>query len=49
MFVPPAQQIGLDPLQLGLVMVLNLGVGLYTPPGGTTLFSSRRCWAATRA
>jgi TRAP-type C4-dicarboxylate transport system permease large subunit len=49
MFVPLAQQIRLDPLQLGLVLVLNLGVGLYTPPVGTMLFSSRRCWAATRA
>ena len=47
--MPLAQQIGLDPLQLGLVMVLNLGVGLYTPPVRTMLFSSRRCWAATRA
>ena len=39
-FVPLAQQIGLDPLQLGLIMVINLGVGLYTPPVGTTLFIS---------
>jgi tripartite ATP-independent transporter DctM subunit len=39
-FVPLAQQIGLDPLQLGLMMVINLGVGLYTPPVGTTLFIS---------
>ncbi|MCK8784961.1 TRAP transporter large permease subunit [Roseomonas sp. NAR14] len=39
-FVPLAAQIGLDPLQLGLMMVLNLGIGLYTPPVGTTLFIS---------
>ncbi len=39
-FVPLAQQIGLDQLQLGLMMVLNLGIGLYTPPVGTTLFIS---------
>lgn len=39
-FVPLAQQIGMDPLQLGLIMVLNLGIGLYTPPVGTTLFIS---------
>ena len=39
-FVPLAQQIGLDPLQLGLMMVINLGIGLYTPPVGTTLFIS---------
>ncbi len=39
-FVPLAQQIGLDTLQLGLIMILNLGIGLYTPPVGTTLFIS---------
>lgn len=39
-FVPLAGQIGLDPLQLGLIMVINLGIGLYTPPVGTTLFIS---------
>ncbi len=27
-------------LQLGLMMVINLGIGLYTPPAGTTLFIS---------
>ena len=39
-FVPMGNAIGLDPVQLGLIMVLNLGIGLYTPPIGTTLFVS---------
>jgi TRAP-type transport system large permease protein len=39
-FVPLAQQIGLDLLQLGILMVLTLALGLYTPPVGTTLFIS---------
>lgn len=39
-FVPLAKTIGLDPVQLGLMMIINLGVGLYTPPIGTTLFIS---------
>ena len=39
-FVPLAVTIGLDPVQLGIIMVLNLGIGLYTPPIGTTLFIS---------
>ena len=30
--------IGLDLTQLGIMMVVNLAVGLYTPPVGTTLF-----------
>jgi len=37
-FLPLAQSIGMDPVQLGLMMVLNLAIGLYTPPVGTTLF-----------
>jgi TRAP-type C4-dicarboxylate transport system permease large subunit len=39
-FVPLAASIGLDPVQLGLIMVINLGIGLYTPPIGPR-FSSR--------
>ncbi|WP_035201166.1 TRAP transporter large permease subunit [Agrobacterium tumefaciens] len=39
-FVPLADAIGLDRVQLGLMMVINLGIGLYTPPIGTTLFIS---------
>ena len=39
-FVPMADAIGLDRVQLGLMMVVNLGIGLYTPPIGTTLFIS---------
>ncbi|MBF9052417.1 TRAP transporter large permease subunit [Roseobacter sp. HKCCD9010] len=39
-FVTIANAIGLDPVQLGLMMVVNLSIGLYTPPVGTTLFIS---------
>lgn len=39
-FVPLADSIGLDLMQLGLMMVLTLAIGLYTPPVGTTLFIS---------
>jgi TRAP-type transport system large permease protein len=39
-FVSIGQAIGLDPVQLGLMMVVNLSIGLYTPPVGTTLFIS---------
>ena len=37
-FVPLANMAGMDPVQLGVMMVVNLAVGLYTPPVGTTLF-----------
>ena len=33
-FVPLGASIGLDPVQLGLIMIINLGIGLYTPPVG---------------
>ncbi|URI08600.1 TRAP transporter large permease subunit [Aquincola tertiaricarbonis] len=37
-FVPMANAIGMDMTQLGIMMVVNLAIGLYTPPVGTTLF-----------
>ena len=40
LFVTIGKTIGLDPVQLGLMMVINLSIGLYTPPVGTTLFIS---------
>ena len=40
LFVTIGNSIGLDPVQLGLMMVINLSIGLFTPPVGTTLFIS---------
>lgn len=37
-FVAVGTAIGLDPIQLGIMMVVNLSIGLFTPPIGTTLF-----------
>lgn len=37
-FLPLANSIGMDGVQLGVMMVVNLAMGLYTPPVGTTLF-----------
>lgn len=39
-FVSIGTAIGLDPVQLGIMMVVNLSIGLFTPPVGTTLFVS---------
>jgi TRAP-type C4-dicarboxylate transport system permease large subunit len=36
--VPLANAIGMDLVQLGIMMTVNLAIGLYTPPVGTTLF-----------
>ncbi len=37
-FLPVAQSIGMDPLQFAMVMLMNLGLGLCTPPVGACLF-----------
>ena len=37
-FVPLANAVGMDLTQLGIMMTVNLAIGLYTPPVGTTLF-----------
>lgn len=36
--LPIAKQIGVDPVHFGIIMMLNLGIGLLTPPVGSTLF-----------
>jgi tripartite ATP-independent transporter DctM subunit len=37
-FLPICQQYGMDPVQFGMVMLLNCALGLNTPPVGTTQF-----------
>jgi tripartite ATP-independent transporter DctM subunit len=37
-FLPVATALGMDPLQFGIMMLVNLGLGLCTPPVGTCLF-----------
>lgn len=37
-FVPPLVQLGVDPVQVGVIVVLNLMIGLLTPPLGLVLF-----------
>ncbi|WPB87246.1 TRAP transporter large permease [Sediminicoccus rosea] len=37
-FLPVVVAIGMDPVQFGMVMMMNLGLGLTTPPVGAVLF-----------
>lgn len=37
-FLPAVVQMGIDPIHFGIIMVLNLSVGLCTPPVGSLLF-----------
>jgi tripartite ATP-independent transporter DctM subunit len=36
-FLPIVTQFGVDPVHFGIIMILNLGIGLLTPPVGPTL------------
>ncbi len=36
--LPVTQSIGMDPIQFGIMMILNLAIGLCTPPVGAVLF-----------
>jgi tripartite ATP-independent transporter DctM subunit len=36
--LPVVTRLGVDPVHFGMIMMVNLGVGLVTPPVGTTLF-----------
>jgi C4-dicarboxylate transporter DctM subunit len=42
LFIPVAKAFAVDPVHLGLIMVFNLVIGLYTPPVGGTLFVSAK-------
>ena len=35
---PIASQLGIDPVHLGIIMVVNLEIGMVTPPVGLNLF-----------
>ena len=37
-FLPVATAFGIDPVHFGVIMILNLGIGLCTPPVGAVLF-----------
>jgi len=37
-FLPIAQNLGMDPIQFGIMLVFNLSIGTITPPVGNTLF-----------
>ncbi|HXZ34557.1 MAG TPA: TRAP transporter large permease [Thermodesulfobacteriota bacterium] len=40
LFYPIATRLGVDPVHLGVILVLNISIGMYTPPFGFNLFVS---------
>jgi tripartite ATP-independent transporter DctM subunit len=53
-FLPVVMAYGVDPVHYGVILILNLGIGLCTPPVGAVLFVScavarRPIWQAMRS
>jgi len=42
LFLPTAASFGVDPVHLGVIMVCNVAIGLFTPPVGATLYVASR-------
>ena len=38
MLLPPAVALGIDPIHLGIIFVVNLVIGMFTPPFGLNIF-----------
>lgn len=45
--LPIAMAIGIDPVHFGIVLVVNLAIGMLTPPFGITLFTSARVFGTS--
>jgi C4-dicarboxylate transporter DctM subunit len=46
LFYPMATQLGVDPVHLGVILVLNISIGMYTPPFGFNIFVSMSVFKA---
>jgi C4-dicarboxylate transporter DctM subunit len=47
LFLPMAQAMHIDPVLMGVIMVMNLSIALYTPPVGGTLFVAAKLCKAS--
>ncbi len=41
LLLPLVQAVGVDPVHFGIIMTVNLSIGMYTPPFGLNLFASQ--------
>ena len=41
LMLPVVQAVGVDPIHFGIIMAVNLSIGMYTPPFGLNLFASQ--------
>jgi len=47
--LPPLMAVGVDPLQVGVVLIITISVGMFTPPFGVGLFAMQRISGASFA
>jgi C4-dicarboxylate transporter DctM subunit len=40
LFLPICKEVGIDPIHLGIIMTVNLAIGLITPPVGVDLYTA---------
>ena len=38
LFIPIVKSLGIDPIHFGIVMTVNIAIGMFTPPFGLNLF-----------
>jgi len=41
LLLPVVQAVGVDPIHFGIIMAVNLSIGMYCPPFGLNLFASQ--------
>jgi len=47
LLLPVVQSVGVDAVHFGIIMAVNLSVGMYTPPFGLNLFASQAVFRAS--
>ena len=46
LLLPIVVAVGVDPIHFGIIMAVNLSIGMYTPPFGLNLFASQAVFEA---
>ena len=41
LLLPVVMAVGVDPIHFGIIMTINLSIGMYTPPFGLNLFATQ--------
>jgi C4-dicarboxylate transporter, DctM subunit len=49
LLLPLVQDVGMSPIHFGIIMAVNLSIGMYAPPFGLNLFASQAVFHAPLA